>query len=138
MKSVHFIIEELVPPAVFNVLGDTAWDLFDEKAIITLDQLRDYFGPIVVNNWHSGGQYKESGYREATSTTGAQKSRHKAGMAFDCKPVRCTPQSMHAEILNNSKKFPYLTTLEAIESTPTWVHFDTRDNGIPGIRIVKP
>lgn len=53
-KCSHFKIQELVPPAIFEARGEKAWELLDERLLITLDRLRDRFGPITVNNWHSG------------------------------------------------------------------------------------
>lgn len=143
MKSVHFVLEELVPPTVFNALGESAWDLFDEKLILTIDQLYEFFGPIVINDWHKGGNFKESGFRDMDSKVGAAKSRHKFGQALDCKPVKTTPQAMHAAILANPTKWPHLTTLEDIEATTTapgkgWVHISVQPAIQSGIRIIKP
>ena len=138
MTSRNFLLQQLVPPDIFRALGDKAWGLLQPDAVTTLDQLYDFYGPMTVNNWHTGGKYKESGYRDPESTTGAVKSQHKLGNAFDIKPLKLTPQAMHASILANKDAFPLLTTLEAIEATPTWVHFDCRPITVPRIRIVKP
>jgi hypothetical protein len=107
---------------------------------MTLDALRQKFGPIVVNDWHRpGGQYKESGFRSAFSETGARYSQHRYGRAADCKFVGdTTPQEAHAYIVANPGKFPEITTLEAIEYTKTWLHVDVRLNAVEGIRIVTP
>ena len=138
MKCKHFLIEQLVGPDIHSARGESAWELLDANLLTTLDQLYEVFGPITINNWHTGGNFKESGLRSFTTKTGAALSQHKYGRAADCKPVKVTPQFMYAEILKDPSRFPLLTTMEDIASTPTWVHCDVRNNGAPGIRIVKP
>ncbi len=138
MPCKHFLLQQLVPPTTFEALGDKAWELLDPALLTTLDQLYEAFGPMTVNNWHTGGKFKESGLRDPNTATGAPRSQHKIGKAADCKPLRITPQAMYAAILSDPSKFPLLTTLENIESTPTWVHVDVRPATQTGIRIVNP
>ena len=107
-------------------------------ALVTLDQLRERFGKMTVNDWHWEGQFKYSGLRPFGAGPGDAFSQHRYGRAFDPKPKEVTPQEMHAEILKAPEKFPHLRVLEAIEATPTWVHFDTRGHTRSGIWIVKP
>jgi hypothetical protein len=133
-----FDLDELVPPEIFEALGVRAWELLDPRALETLDAIRDTFGATTVNDWRDGGQFKESGLRSFESTTGARLSQHRFGRADDVKCKNATPAEVHAYILANPAKFPHITTLEALEATPTWVHFDTRLNATPGIRIVRP
>lgn len=134
----HFVIQELVSPEVYEARGEQSWQLLDVYLVITLDQLRDEFGPIVVNNWHFGGNFKYSGLRPLTGGVGAQFSQHRFGRAADCKPQAITPQEMHAHILANQAKFPHLRVLEAIEATPSWVHVDVRNHSRPDIWVVNP
>jgi hypothetical protein len=142
VKCKHFLIEQLVPPEISSARGDGAWELLDSAALISLDQLVDAFGRMTVNNWHTGGNFRESGLRLPGTRTGAVFSQHKYGRAFDIKPIDVKPQFIYAEILKDPKRFPFITTLEDISATSTpsggWVHFDTRNNPAPGIRIVKP
>jgi len=138
MKCKHFLLEQLVPPEIYNSRGESAWELLDTNALLTLDQLADAFGRITVNNWHTGGQFKESGLRLWATKTGAAFSQHKYGRGFDCKPLDVTPQFMYAEILKNPARFPFITVLEDISATPTWLHFDCRNTATTGIKIVKP
>jgi hypothetical protein len=138
VKCQHFLLQELIPPDIFLERGEAAWELLDPSALYSLDDLRETFGPIVVNDWHSGGNFKESGYRIATTPTGAKYSQHKFGRAFDCKPVNVTPAEMSAYILANPTKFEHITTLEDVAKTITWLHFDVRNNPQIGIRVVQP
>ena len=133
-----FEIRELVGPDIFQALGDRSWELLDARALMTLQTLRDELGPILINTWHVGGTFQESGLRSATTTTGAKFSQHRYGRAFDCKFKNVTPQEAYEYILANEKVFPYLTTLENINATPSWMHFDCRNHSRPGIWIVNP
>jgi hypothetical protein len=133
-----FVLQELVPPEIFEARGDAAWELLDPRVLITADAIRDQFGATIINNWHAGGPFKESGFRVADSTTGAKLSQHRYGRAVDVKCKNATPEEVHAYILANPDKFPEITTLEAIEATPTWVHVDCRNSVGSGIRIVRP
>lgn len=134
----HFELRELVSPDIYTARMDAAWELLDPRALMTLDALREQFGPCTVNDWHKGGRYKESGLRGAYSATGAVYSQHRYGRAFDCKFSKATPQEAHAYIVANPEQFPHLTTLEDIAATPSWLHFDCRLNRGDGLRIVKP
>jgi hypothetical protein len=134
----NFILQELVPPEIFKSMGARAWELLDVPATMTLQALRDNLGPIIVNNWHVGGSYKESGLRSANTTTGAKKSQHKLGKAFDCKFKHCSPREARDYVLAHPEKFPHLTTIENPDATPTWFHFDTRSHNRKGVWIVNP
>jgi hypothetical protein len=138
MRCKHFLIQELVPPEVYDLRKDAAWELLDFAALLTLDTLRDAFGALIVNNWHAGGAFKESGYRSLTTPTGARFSQHKFGRAFDCKFENVTPEEAALHILSNPSKFVHLTTLEDPAKTKTWLHFDVRNNDKSGIWIVEP
>lgn len=133
-----FEIRELVAPEIYEARGERAWELLNPLSLMTLQTLRDELGPIIVNNWHNGGPYKESGLRLFSTGTGAVYSVHKYGGANDCKFLRCTPQEAYKFVLDNQQAFPYLTTLENIEFTPTWMHYDTRNHNRNGIWIVNP
>jgi hypothetical protein len=137
-KPASFIIQELVSPTIYTARRERAWELIDPRAIITLQQVRDHFGPTTVNNWHAGGTYKESGLRAVTSGTGAAYSQHRYGRAMDCKIQGVTPQEAHDYILAHPEKFPHLTVLENPEATPTWLHFDVRFHTRGGVWVVNP
>ena len=134
----YFGLEELVAPEIFKARGERAWVLLDVYALVTLDQLRERFGKMTVNDWHWGGKFKDSGLRHESSTTGKWWSQHRFGRAFDIKPKDTTPQEIHVAILSDPDKFPHLRVLEAIAATPTWVHWDTRGHTRSSIWVVKP
>ncbi len=139
--SPHFTLQEFVPREVFERMGADALSLIDPKLIELAEFVRVFFGkPMIINNWASGGQYNESGYREASSTTGAAKSQHKLGKAIDIKIPGLKPKFIYEQILANEAQFMAhgLTTMENIEFTTTWNHLDIRVTGKAKIWIVKP
>lgn len=133
-----FRLEELVPPEVFEQRQDKAWELLDSRMLRTLDQLRDEFGPIVINDWHAGGRFVESGFRVGNTSTGARLSQHKFGRGFDLKFKQNEPAAVAKFIQENRKSFPFLTTIEDPERTKSWLHIDNRNNETDEIRIVQP
>lgn len=133
-----FILQELVPPPIFDRLGEKAWDLLNEDALRSLQALRDKFGPITVNNWSFGGPFKESGLREADTKTGAPKSAHKRGEAFDCKPKAVSVREMYDYIIAHGEEFPLIRRVENIAFAKTWVHFDVVKHAGAGIRVFMP
>lgn len=137
-KPKHFILQELVPPSIYNTRGESAQELLDSRLLITLDQLREVFGPLTVNNWHTGGNYSESGLRSFDTKTGAKFSQHKFGRAADCKFKNKAPREAAHYVLAHRGEFPYLTTIENPDATPTWLHVDVRNHGKEGIWVVNP
>ena len=80
----HFKIEELVPPSIARDHGERSWQFLDQRALKTLDKLRDKFGKIIVNDYSFGGRNKYRGFRPHYCHVGAIQSQHRFGRAFDC------------------------------------------------------
>lgn len=124
----HFKIQELVGPDVWNKRAMMAWDLMDAELLMTIDQLRERYGEITINNWADGGTFKESGLRDPFTTTGAAWSMHKFGRAADLKFAGKDVRDIQADILAHASDFPLLTCMENAEATKTWLHVDTRNH----------
>lgn len=143
-KQKHFALEELVDPHLYKHVGERCWELLDDNALMALDALRERFGPLVVNNWHSKGSsfthqiYRESGLRRWDTGTGAKRSQHKFGRAFDCKFANYEPYEVANYVVANPDEFPLITRVEDVTHTPTWFHFDTKPTNQPGIYVFKP
>jgi uncharacterized protein YcbK (DUF882 family) len=138
--SANFDLRELVCPAAYDKLGDNARWLLDPQLVNVVQAIRDISGKsVVVNNWHYGGTYKNSGYRSPNSTTGASYSMHKLGKAADLKIAGMTPSQSLQLIKDNWEKLNSLglTTVEDISCTPTWLHVDVRWTGQTSLLIVK-
>ena len=125
--SENFSLQEFVPKDVYQQYGNMSiW--FVDKRIITISQwLRDKLGkPVKINDWVEGGQYKESGFRNFDTGTGAKRSQHKFGRAADIKVAGYEGEELRQIVRDNfpELKLLGLTTIE--KNTPTWVHIDCR------------
>lgn len=136
-RTKHFILQELVPQTVYQALGDRAWQLLDGRQLVTIDALRSALGPVVINNWHIGGNFDESGFRGSYSRTGALYSQHRYGRANDCK-LEIHPKEAFDFIIRHQSDFPYITAIEDTDKTPTWLHIDCRNSDWEGIRVIQP
>ena len=146
MRPKYFTIQELADPSIIAERGEEAtWGLLDPRLFPALDWLRGIFGPLLIN----GKGYKESGLRRSDTATGSPKSAHKAGQAYDIKPLTkgVTVQQMYRYILDNEKTALQMgiTELEDIKFTTTsnpfggWLHISCRPHTLgKKIRIVKP
>jgi hypothetical protein len=136
-KCKHFGIKELVSPNIYNMHGDKAWGVIDERILRTIDALRERFGSCTVNDWSWGGKFEHSGFRDESyykSTDAYLKSRsqHKYGRAMDCKFKNHKAHEVRKYIIQNQDEFPYVTF---IETGPlkngvdmSWVHIDVRNS----------
>ena len=125
-KSKYFDIRELVSKDTYESLGEKAWELFDRKAIDTLDFIRENTGlPVIVNDWKWGGENQYRGYRKRDCPIGAKYSAHKDGKAFDFTVKGWTDEQTEEWLNKNADRLPYNIRIE-IEDTNTKVHFDTR------------
>lgn len=133
-----FEIEELVHPDIFETFGERSIHFLDPAMLRTIVAIRKKFGPIVINDWMWGGNFKFSGLRPMDSTVGAKYSMHKYGKAADCKSEKYTPAEMQEFILANPHCFPDLRRMENVSHTPTWLHIDTANTTDSGIVLFKP
>ena len=135
----YFVIQELVPPAIYEAYGDKAWQFLDERLLVTLDALRTALGPMIINTWHSEkmtkayGSRTESGLRSFDTRTGAKYSQHKFGRAADIIFTKMQARAVREYILAHKDKFPYIT---AMEDDVSWVHIDVRN--VHPITMFKP
>ena len=120
----HFKIHELVPPRIYEKRGEKAWELLDERALITLDALRDRFGVATVNNYKFGGTRLWSGLRTPDSPYYSETSQHSLGKAFDVIFKEIDAEEAREYILTHPSEFPFITGLELDVS---WLHFDVRN-----------
>lgn len=138
-----FLPQELVDPQIYRLLGDQVIKLIDPRLLIAIDKLREAYGPILINNWHTGGSFKESGLRTQITATGAPRSAHKLGQALDLKflTTGLTPQEVWADMKKNmdSKDWDsYIKRIEDPAITKTWLHIDTIEHSSLGIKVFKP
>lgn len=136
--SEHFDIREFVDPETYAIRGDKSQELVDIRIVRCAELLRELTGkPVIINTWHVGKQYKESGLRLPTTSTGAKFSQHKFGRAIDVKVSGINAEEVRNIIRTNWKEFKEagLTTIE--KDTPTWVHMDCRFTGLDSLYEVS-
>lgn len=125
----NFILEELIPPELFNAWKDIqqkAWQSADYGALKTLQNLRNRYGKMRMNNWHTGGPNKYKGLRPMEYQGLTYLSQHKWFKAFDPTPLSEDPEKIRQDILADPfhEDFKYIT---CIEMGVSWLHFDTRN-----------
>jgi len=129
----HFRIEELVSKTVFRKYGKQAFQFFDDRALKTLDRLRERFGPATVNDWLWGGPNDSRGFRAIDDPEGADNSAHRRAQGFDVIFKEISAEEVREYILRNPDEFPYIN---AIEANVNWLHFDCRN--CQRIMVFKP
>jgi len=134
IKCRHFSIQELVDPVTYKELGQRAWMLFDENALLTIDLLRDTFGPATINNWRWGGNFKWSGLRTKNCTIGAKYSLHRFGKGFDLKFKNISASDVRRAIKRD--EVYWSQHISRIEKKVNWLHIDLANTD--GIVWINP
>lgn len=132
----YFDIHELVDPDTLAELNQDAWTLLDQKAVDTIDWIREKTGKLMtVNNYEWGGRFKYRGYRPENCTVGAPKSAHKKGMAFDFDVKGMSSQAVRMWLIEHENELPHPIRCEA---DVTWVHIDTNVRTKDKLYFFKP
>ena len=92
------------------------WGLFDERILISADQLRARFGPLSCNI----NGFTQCGLRNNGSLT----SQHRFGRALDLHSKHHSYYSIRKYILEHKDEFPHISFLEV---DIHWLHIDTRN-----------
>lgn len=135
----HFILQEFFSKAVFEKFSgepDKLWGCIDARVLWTADHIRMRYGPMVANNWHTGGPFQNRGFRPFELNLGAPLSQHKFGRALDLDPVDVPAEEIRKDILEQTglDEFRYI---RCIEEGTSWLHFDVR-NWVGPVLVVQP
>jgi len=127
MRCKHFKIWELVPKVLFESYEEhKLWYLLDDRILLTADLLREQYGKILINNWKTGGDFQERGFRVNHAVTTASLSQHFYGRAIDCSfldiPLFVVIEDCKA------KRYDCFKYITAIEIGITWFHGDCRNS----------
>jgi len=139
-KCKHFEIHELVPPSMLGIPEWVLWRLFDDRALITLDALRERYGRAIVNDYKLKGVNKYRGFRPDECPIGSEYSQHRFGRAFDVTFDRW-PQLIRYELKRMSfsdrveNNLHYITR---IEKRVPWLHFDVANKVSSEIHFFSP
>jgi hypothetical protein len=130
-KHGYFIVQEFIPPEIYNQMGESSIQLIDERIVETANALREYFGKMFINTWAFNGERRYSGLRPMnlrsdpiTGTKFARKSQHYFGNAIDFYFEEIPCDEAREEIINSRHLFPHIHRLE--EGTETWIHADCK------------
>lgn len=127
-KCKNFELYELAPE-MYQHVGETLWEMFDDRALKMLDVLHEKFGTMIVNDYHWDGINQFRGVRTTKYYGSATKhdrsrSQHKYGRAFDVTFKEHTSVEVRNYVVEHPDEFPYITFLEVGIS---WFHFDVRN-----------
>ncbi len=138
----NFILQEFIDPATHAKFGDASLWFIDPRLVRVVQAIRMLTGrSIAINNWHTGGAFKESGFRPASTETGASMSQHKFGRAADLKFKDLGPTEALKIVQANYAQLRTLglTCVEDPAFTPTWLHIDVRNTAnSENLLIIKP
>jgi len=143
-KPEYFSLDELVCEHVYNFYGNTAWQFFDSRLLITIDILRQKLNKaIFVNDWQIHGQFDERGFRclqcelvkKAIKEKRMYVSPHMTGQAVDFDVEGLLAEEVRQWIIKNQNLLPYPVRLE---DGVNWVHLDTRDADKGKVYLFKP
>ena len=158
----YFKPQELISPNLWDLVSTDGLYLYHPNILRGADKLREAYGPMIANTWHSPtlmekfGCHRFRGLREKNCEVGAKYSAHKVGIgkrdtghkgiipysAIDLWPVDTPVNIILKEIGDNQliwKK--YFTRIE--KTTPegrpiTWFHGDNKPTNKQGIHFFTP
>lgn len=122
----HFAIHELVPRAVYNDRGEKAWELLDDRLLITLDRLRERYGKMKMNDYFWGGSNQWRGLRTPDSPYYSKYSQHTFGRAGDPIFQEVTAEKVRQDLRDNPDD-PCFEYIQSVELGVSWFHFDVRN-----------
>ena len=120
----YFTIQELVSKKTYDERGEKAWQLLDANMLIMIDNVRDIFGRMIINNWNISGNREWSGLRTPDSPFYSTYSQHSFGRAFDMIPIDANVHNVRQYIIENPHRFKHIG---GIENGVPWLHIDGRN-----------
>ena len=143
--SDNFYLDEFINPTTYKRFGAKSQRYIRPELIKIAQTLREFTDlPITINNWASGGAYKESCLRDFNTSTGASYSAHKFGAGMDLKIGSLSSHEMAQIIIDNFEMFKELglTRIEDPNFTKgrnrDWLHIDVLWTGSNELQIIKP
>jgi len=142
-KCKHFRIEELVSKQVYEdrKAKQDWWRFFNPEALQTLDQLREEFGSMTINNWVWDGNRNCSGFHLKGEWNRSEYSGHRMWGAFDIIFKEHTSEEVRIALLGEEptqvkvyptiERYPHITE---IEYGISWFHVRCNSN-IDGVLV---
>lgn len=127
-KPENFELYELLPKWHWQCWHKypEAWLIWPAQVLWQLQALRSRYGPVIVNNWHQGGDLQYCGYRPLNCKVGAKFSLHKWGLAFDMHFLHTETEEVRQDILKNQDA-EWCAYINAVEMGTPHLHWDMRN-----------
>lgn len=144
-RAPDFAVQELVPEHVYDRFGESAYRFINPLLAITLQQLRNRHGRILINSYNRDRKQsglrtaafweREYGYSPAKAQAAFDKYMgiHKFGGAADAIPLDTPLSEILEDIRQNPDLYPFLSFVEIDIS---WLHIDVRNQ--PDITFWSP
>ena len=131
----YFSIKEFVSPKVYKKHGELSWQFIDIRLLHTMLIIRVLIDkPITINNWHSGGNFKQRGLRSNLGYIFLSKfkkgimylSGHVLGKAVDFDVKGMTANEVRRWLVSIENELPYKIRLENKMRGKyiSWIHLD--------------
>lgn len=132
----QFAVKELVPKTAIKRFGDNAIYLIDPLVLLSLQQLRNKFGRMVIlNDYRQQSSLRTASYYGSDSAYANSYSMHKYGKALDIIPLDTPLDDIHDFMAKNPDYFPFIHFVEVgmlkNGKKISWLHIDTRNQ--PGM-----
>lgn len=102
-------------------VGVKAIRYINSRLLFVADLLANQFGTVTINDWHWGGNFKESGLRVVGDEYYSSTSDHSYGNALDLKFKGVSAAQVRKYIEAYPNQFPYITFIEEGKDV-TWLH----------------
>jgi len=135
----YFCVEEFVYEDLYTRLGDYSLSLVNWRIILTVMQLREFFGlPIYLNTWKWEGKHQYRGLRPMhiyedprTGTKFDRRSCHLFGLALDFSIKGMPSDEVRKALIKHRYLFPHIHRME--HDTNGWTHIDCKGEFKPEI-----
>lgn len=135
----HFFLDELVPKEIYMQFYEKSIMFLDPRIKDIIEGIRTYFNvPIIINNWFTGGERNESGFRLPETKTGSSLSQHKFGRAIDMIFPKGTDYEKVRQIIRDKYDTFRKMGITTIENKVNWLHVDCRQTIMDKLYEVNP
>jgi|TARA_Y100000310_G_scaffold102238_1_gene100446 hypothetical protein len=144
--SKNFVIQEYVPPELYEYIGDDLnkfYRYIDPRLVELGQEIRDHFNKsMTINNWSRNGKFQYRGWRpfdyyKSPTRNKLKVSQHQMGRAIDFTIKGIDSDIIRAELLLLFEKGKF-QNIGALEDDVSWVHADIRYRPFDGILVFKP
>lgn len=135
----NFSMEEFIPKHIWLKYGDKGMWFVDWEMVMFAQAFREVVGKsVTINDWHTGGKFNGSGFRDELIPEYRSHSQHSFKAALDLKVSGMSGHELVQILKDHRDKWPQITTYENPDKTETWLHADKRHTGMSELFMVNP